>query len=1273
MTEQSEERIIDYFAICGLDVRHGLQPNQFANDNLHRAPLYRSYKPDVLAHYPQNVPGLEFDENAVSLMCHPCGVLFATQKDKRKTSVHTFIITREDGTMTFGVALTFYEQINNAEICTAMNTLLAMHMAELENIQSKTLQPHLGERVYKISPKIKRKASSTNVRSYSLAEDTLYATKVLCVLSRLPFIDVMQKILSALYRVVMGLDKVELNLESYIYNILYEIPCPTPASSVSFKSGAHTIVCQRPGTNELPPMDYPILEIFRLLGIEDVLNIYTCILLEYQILLYSEEYEYLMSVAECLTALIFPFAWSQTYVPILPTSNRHFIEAPVPFIMGLRRSKDDAFISEETLQANMCVVDIDKAHVTLPEDLPELPNRASLREDLVKQLTDLQEQKENKRLHHGDSNASIDSLKSFEQNHPSQSDSMQSLSGKLQQLQKTNPAFTQVAEIAKNAGVFQSIDDVTDFLSEMQVPVSSPPRKLPSSASFHNFPTDGNESSAMYSTDLQIEWYSDNTMIRELFLHYMLVVMNNYESFISKEDGAFDKHAFLAEHPPAQIPFLAAFFDTQMFANFTDSKKYCLGVDFKLPCFVKLFDSRLEEFQKVYKNHESVRFIKTSQIDDILKAIRLRITNVSIKASDPRPLDSTNGLSADKSDKQSEGCLRNLNDHLLKREILPEKKVKAKYKKRMDSLLQTKTRRDHLSDTPKLVSFQDPNEMGHTNWKFVEALLKECKSKTKKMLVIKLDRNEAQELGHGDSFVTGVEENTLVTSLCDLLERIWAHGVSSKSNGRSALWLHLSAFKQQNEGRIPICRERQMKRKNSLTASDFNSRSASLPRPGHHRSRSRRGSIESLETFSTSSLLEDITNIHKLSELRTSIGYARAFIRLAIEKKLLAQHLRSLLEDEVLLKERYKRFALLRSEEEREQLLSYLLSLDAVDYQCFTSTHISITMPYRVIICPRTAKLTGSAQLPSQVHLTLYGSIDQSPKITIPEQSLDFVINHRNLGVLLTVKIGHVDTGAKWFLDQILVRNELTSLCYRLPCGRWLGRDVDDGAMERILIAESLMNAEPDQWTRYQTPPRFRSPSLPRRGGASHLRENYVQGMLAEAINRLVKYHHKPESDRTSLTQLLCGENGLVPALELVFTFNFKSKTNYFSKKLFVWDYVEKMAQYFLQLLQGAYVNELNETTRDALQRYTTVVAKIQRSPINVGKDGKFTIFILLGLQSKMLQKWMLAASQSIPTVHMYDENSFLRSPSLVNLIAGLLDSLNDIPFIIESSLLHGV
>lgn len=47
------------------------------------------------------------------------------------------------------------------------------------------------------------------------------------------------------------------------------------------------------------------------------------------------------------------------------------------------------------------------------------------------------------------------------------------------------------------------------------------------------------------------------------------------------------------------------------------------------------------------------------------------------------------------------------------------------------------------------------------------------------MLVEKMGR-EALQLGHSDAIVNGLEENTLVASFCDLLERIWAHGSVNK-------------------------------------------------------------------------------------------------------------------------------------------------------------------------------------------------------------------------------------------------------------------------------------------------------------------------------------------------------------------------------------------------------------------------------------------------------------------------------------------------------------
>ena len=50
------------------------------------------------------------------------------------------------------------------------------------------------------------------------------------------------------------------------------------------------------------------------------------------------------------------------------------------------------------------------------------------------------------------------------------------------------------------------------------------------------------------------------------------------------------------------------------------------------------------------------------------------------------------------------------------------------------------------------------------------------------MLVEKMGQ-EAIDLGHSEGNVSGVEENTLIASLCDLLERIWSHGLQTKKVG----------------------------------------------------------------------------------------------------------------------------------------------------------------------------------------------------------------------------------------------------------------------------------------------------------------------------------------------------------------------------------------------------------------------------------------------------------------------------------------------------------
>lgn len=60
-----------------------------------------------------------------------------------------------------------------------------------------------------------------------------------------------------------------------------------------------------------------------------------------------------MTVAESITALMFPFLWQHVYVPILPASLLHFLDAPVPYLMGLHSNGQD-----------------DRTNLELPQEVP---------------------------------------------------------------------------------------------------------------------------------------------------------------------------------------------------------------------------------------------------------------------------------------------------------------------------------------------------------------------------------------------------------------------------------------------------------------------------------------------------------------------------------------------------------------------------------------------------------------------------------------------------------------------------------------------------------------------------------------------------------------------------------------------------------------------------------------------------------------------------------------------------------------------------------------
>lgn len=104
-------------------------------------------------------------------------------------------------------------------------------------------------------------------------------------------------------------------------------------------------------------------------------------------------------------------------------------------------------------------------------------------------------------------------------------------------------------------------------------------------------------------------------------------------------------------------------------------------------------------------------------------------------------------------------------------------------------------------------------------------------------------------------------------------------------------------------------------------------------------SESKRSSFITIETKSNILSLFLCRNVLAMADIKTHIGYTRAWVRLSLEKKLLSRHFRTLLSDDGLLRSLYKRSAFLRCEEEKEQFLYHLLTLNTVDYFSFTNIY----------------------------------------------------------------------------------------------------------------------------------------------------------------------------------------------------------------------------------------------------------------------------------------------------------------------------------------------
>ncbi|XP_034434425.1 myotubularin-related protein 5 isoform X8 [Hippoglossus hippoglossus] len=190
----------------------------------------------------------------------------------------------------------------------------------------------------------------------------VFAPKSLVLVSRLDYTEVFRNCLGLVYTI--HVDGLSAPLETVIGNLL---TCVIPIAggsqrTITLGAGDRQVI-QTPINDALPVSGSTVAQLFRQLGIVNVLYLLCAALTEHKILFLSNSYQRLTDACRGLLAIMFPLKYSFTYVPILPGKLIEVLSTPTPFIIGV-----NSFFRSETQELlDVIVADLDGGTVTIPE------------------------------------------------------------------------------------------------------------------------------------------------------------------------------------------------------------------------------------------------------------------------------------------------------------------------------------------------------------------------------------------------------------------------------------------------------------------------------------------------------------------------------------------------------------------------------------------------------------------------------------------------------------------------------------------------------------------------------------------------------------------------------------------------------------------------------------------------------------------------------------------------------------------------------------------
>ncbi|MEE6492922.1 hypothetical protein FKM82_016674 [Ascaphus truei] len=141
---------------------------------------------------------------------------------------------------------------------------------------------------------------------------------------------------------------------------LREAAFPAPGKTVKIKSfipgsGTEIIELTRPLDSRLEHVNFKTL--MQCISSEKILQIFASVVLERRVVFFAKDLSILSQCIHAVVALLYPFTWEHTYIPVLPQVLLDTVCCPTPFMVGIQTQFLDQVLEqpmEEVLIVDLC-------------------------------------------------------------------------------------------------------------------------------------------------------------------------------------------------------------------------------------------------------------------------------------------------------------------------------------------------------------------------------------------------------------------------------------------------------------------------------------------------------------------------------------------------------------------------------------------------------------------------------------------------------------------------------------------------------------------------------------------------------------------------------------------------------------------------------------------------------------------------------------------------------------------------------------------------------